>query len=337
MKRTGLLFFICAALLLAMFANGLYMLLNPRTLRQRPLPVPISDISEPIRLDLGMKDQLPNGPDFSGQFLQEEYTDNTEYDTAHDDRDAGLEPVNLMLLGLDRDKTRCDVILLFQYDPAASKINLLSVARDTRVVVNGSYCKINAVYSKGGERLVAKKLKQITGLPVHYYITLDFEGFRKIIDTFGGVEFYVPFRMNYDDPTQDLHIHLKKGLQILDGSKAEQLVRYRKGNVKGQGYLEGDIGRIKMQQDFLNAFLDQKLKFRYISKVDELFDILSRYMKTNITMDDISYYITDIAKIRDSEVEASVIPGDSRIIDGVWYYIYDRSKTRALIRERFAF
>ncbi len=337
MKRTGLLFSICTALLIAMFANGLYMLLYPRTIRQRPLPVPISDISEPIRLDLGIKGQWPDGPDFSGQYPQNEYTDNIEYGTDGESRKAGQEPVNLMVLGLDRDKTRCDVILLFQYDPTASKIKLLSVARDTRVVVNGSYCKINAVYSKGGERLVARKISQMTGLPVHYYITLDFEGFRKIIDTFGGVEFYVPFRMNYDDPTQDLHIHLKKGLQVLNGSKAEQLVRYRKGNVKGQGYLEGDIGRIKMQQDFLNAFIGQKLKFRYISKAGELFDILGRYMKTNITLDDITYYITDITKIRGSEVEASVIPGDSRIIDGVWYYIHDRSKTRALIRERFAF
>ncbi len=337
MKRTGLLFSICAALLIAMFANGLYMLLSPRTTRQRPSPKPISDISEPIRLDMGMRAQWPNGPDSSGQYLQEEYTENPGYDAVGESRNEDRELVNLMVLGLDRDKTRCDVILLFQYDPAAQKINLLSVARDTRVVVNGSYCKINAVYSKGGERLVAKKISQITGLPVHYYITLDFEGFRKIIDVFGGVEFYVPFRMNYDDPTQNLHIHLKKGLQVLNGKKSEQLVRYRKGNVKGQGYLEGDIGRIKMQQDFLNAFIDQKLKLRYISKVDELFGILSSYMKTNITLEDVSYYITDIPKIRGSKVEAIVIPGDSRVINGVWYYIYDRSKTKALIREHFTF
>lgn len=336
MKRTGLLFSICAALLIAMFANGLYMLLYPRTIRQRPSPVPISDISEPIRLDMDMRSQWPNGMDSSGQYLQEDYIENTGYDAAGKSGNKDQKPVNLMVLGLDRDKTRCDVILLFQYDPGTPKINLLSVARDTRVVVNGSYCKINAVYSKGGERLVARKISQITGLPVHYYITLDFEGFRKIIDTFDGVEFYVPFRMNYDDPTQDLHIHLKKGLQVLNGRKAEQLVRYRKGNVKGQGYMEGDIGRIKMQQDFLNAFIDQKLKLRYISKLDEIFGILGRFMNTNLTMDDVSYYITDISKIRDSEAEAVVIPGDSRIIDGVWYYIYDRSKTRALIREHFA-
>ncbi|HEX2946153.1 MAG TPA: LCP family protein [Clostridia bacterium] len=337
MKRTGLLFSICAALLIALFANGLYFLLLSRTVRQRPAPVPISDISEPFPLDPDIPGLWPYELEITGQYMQEEHTNYIESGASGEGRYEGNEPVNLMVLGLDGDKTRCDVILLVQYDPSASKINLLSVARDTRVAVSGSYCKINAVYSKGGERLVARKLSQLTGLPVHYYITMDFEGFREIIDAFGGVEFYVPFRMNYDDPAQKLHIHLDKGLQLLTGRKAEQLVRYRKGNLKGQGYTEGDIGRIRMQQDFLNAFIDQKLKLRYISRFDELFYILGRHMKTNITAGDISYYIADISKIRAGEAEASVLPGDSRIIDGVWYYICDRKKTRDLIRERFVF
>lgn len=337
MKRTGLLFSICAALLTALFINGLYLLSYPDYFRKRPEPVPISDIPEPVRLDQYFPGQRPYETDLTPQYAEEDYTVDLGDSTYSTSGNKNETPVNLMVLGLDRDKTRCDVILLFQYDPSASKLNLLSVARDTRVVVNGSCCKLNAVYSKGGERLVARKLKQITGLPVHYYITMDFEGFRKIIDTFGGVQFYVPFRMRYNDPTQDLHIRLNQGLQLLDGKKAEQLVRYRKGNFAGQGYTDGDIGRIKMQQDFLNAFIDQKFKFRYISKVDELFSILEKYVKTNITPDDVSYYMTDIARIRNTEMETLVLPGDSRIIDGVWYYILDRWKTRDLVREHFAF
>lgn len=336
MKRTGLLFSICAALLAALFINGLYLLSYPDYFRKRPQPVPISDI-EPVRLDEYLPGKMPYETRLTPQYTGEDDMADLGNSTDRMSGNKNEAPVNLMVLGLDRDKTRCDVILLIQYDPSASKINLLSVARDTRVIVNGSYCKLNAVYSKGGERLVARKLKQITGLPVHYYITMDFEGFRKIIDTFGGVQFYVPFRMRYDDPTQNLHIRLNQGLQQLDGKKAEQLVRYRKGNFTGQGYTQGDIGRIKMQQDFLNAFIDQKLKFRYISKVDELFSILERYVKTNITLDDVNYYMTDIVRIRNTETETLVLPGDSRIIDGVWYYILDQCKTRNLVKEHFAF
>ena len=337
MKKTGFLFSICTVLLTALLINGLYILSHSDEFRKRLPPVPISDISEPVRLDPGLPGQRPVETDFVAQYLEEEYAMDLENSITGMSGNEGEGPVNLMVLGLDGDKTRCDVILLFQYEPAASKLKLLSIARDTRVVVNGSYCKINAVYSKGGERLVARKIKQITGLPVHYYITMDFEGFRRIIDTFGGVEFFVPFRMRYDDPTQGLHIRLNKGLQLLDGKKAEQLVRYRKGNYKGQGYTEGDIGRIRMQQDFLNAFIDQKLKFRYISKADELFSILEKYVKTNITLNDAAYYMTGIARIRDSEMAPLVLPGESRIIDGVWYYIPDRSKTRELVREHFSF
>jgi LCP family protein required for cell wall assembly len=238
-------------------------------------------------------------------------------------------------LGLDKDGTRCDVIMLFNFEPGLSKLNLLSIARDTRVRKNGRYYKINALYSKGGEELVAEEVTELTGLPVHYYITVDFKGFRKIIDNLGGVEFYVPFRMNYDDPTQDLYIHLKKGMQLLDGDKAEQLVRYRKGNNTGQGYSEGDIGRMKMQQDFLKALIKQKMNLRYISRADDIFEILKKYVKTNITLTDIAQNLGSISKIKSDEIETFTMPGESRFIGDAWYFIYNGEDTLEVIEKNF--
>jgi len=111
------------------------------------------------------------------------------------------------------------------------------------VKVNGKYMKINALIGKGGEKMVIDMVEDITGLPVDYYVTLNFKGFREIVDTLGGVEINVPFDMDYDDPYQNLHIHLKKGKQVLDGKKAEQFVRYRKatttGKVMRMGILDG--------------------------------------------------------------------------------------------------
>jgi LCP family protein required for cell wall assembly len=247
----------------------------------------------------------------------------------------GMLPVNLMVLGLDNDKTRCDVIMLLNFDPNTSSLNILSIARDTRVRSGRSYRKINSLYSKGGEKLVADEICNITGLPVHYYITADFRGFRKIIDTLDGVEFYVPFRMKYDDPTQNLHIYLKKGLQVLDGKKAEQLVRYRKGNLKGQGYIEGDIGRIKMQQDFIRALIDQKLKAQYISKADDIFAIIRENVKTNIEITDIARYFSSIVRLKSENIKTFVLPGESYLIGDVWWYIHDREQTAAMISENF--
>ena len=85
---------------------------------------------------------------------------------------------------------------------------------------------------------------------------VNLEAFRETVDLVGGVEFDVPQDMYYQDPTQNLHIDLKAGKQLLDGEKAMELVRFRKG------YASQDIQRTKVQQEFLNDMI-----FR--GKVDE--------------------------------------------------------------------
>lgn len=313
MRMTKFIFAVCIVILLVMFANGMYVLSSPGGT--------ISGLRNPLTLGNG-KGQT-EGMDKTGRLMELESSIEKKL------------PVNLFVLGLDRDGTRCDVMMLLNFEPEFSKLTILSIARDTRIRMNSRYYKINALYSKGGEELVAKTVSELTGLSVHYYITMDFKGFRQIIDALGGVEFYVPFRMNYDDPTQDLHIHLKKGMQLLNGEKSEQLVRYRKGNNTKQGYLEGDIGRIKMQQDFLKALIKQKINFRYISKADELFRILQKYVKTNITLVDIAQYLGSIGKVKSDEIETFTMPGESRLIRDVWYFIYDEKRTLEVIERNF--
>lgn len=257
-------------------------------------------------------------------------------DTMHFESSISDErPVNLLVLGLDNEKVRTDVILLFNYEPGQSRLNILSIARDTRVLDRGRFSKINALYSAGGEQLIAKETSRMTGLPVHYYLTMDFEGFRKIVDTLGGVEFYVPFRMRYDDPDQDLHINLYKGQQLLNGDAAEQLVRYRKGNKAGQGYIDGDIGRIRMQQDFVKSIINQKLNFKYLNRVDDIFGLLGKYMNTNIGLPDIAEYMGSLGKMDSSEVKTFTLPGDSASKGGAWYFIYNDAETKEMIRDYF--
>lgn len=307
MRMTKVMLTFCVIVLIAMFTNGAYLILHSQDIRQRNAPVPIS--------------YYKGGKSAGYKFRQMESSTSAD------------SPVNLLVLGLDEEGTRSDVILLFNFDPGKSGLNILSIARDTLVRTEGRRNKINALYSKGGEIMLADKVSEITGLPVHYYVTMNFKGFRKMIDTLGGVSFNVPFRMNYDDPTQNLHIHLKKGLQVLDGKKAEQLVRYRKGNFKGQGYTNGDIGRIDMQQDFIRAFIRQKLNLRYLSKADDIFALLKKYVKTNITVSDITQYIGSIGKIKEDEVETVTLPGTSRMIDDAWYFILDESETADIVSD----
>lgn len=261
--------------------------------------------------------------------IWDEYGDNM-FDSGQGRKDV----VNFLVLGLDNDETRADVILLLNFDTGSKNLNILSIARDTRVRVKGEYCKINAVYSKG-IRLMKNKITEITGLDIDYYAVMNLKGFRETIDLLGGVEFDVPFRMKYDDPTQDLHINLLKGRQILDGDKAEQLIRYRKGNRKGQGYSEGDIGRIEIQQEFLKELIRQKVNLKYIGKIDEMFGILKKYLKTDMGIDEVVKYAGSIAGLQKDNTGFFTLPGDSVRKDNKWYYVYNKKKTQKMIEENF--
>ncbi len=245
------------------------------------------------------------------------------------------ETLNLLLLGLDDNETRADVIMMINYSPQKQKMNVLSIPRDTKVVLNGRNEKINALYGIGMESLMINAVEKITKIKVDYYLTLNFKGFREIVDKLDGVIIDVPIDMKYDDPVQNLHIDIKKGEQLLDGEKAEQFVRYRKGNHKGEGYDNADIGRISMQHMFIKEFIAQKLKLKYISKAYEIFLILRKSIDTNIKPGDISMYAGDIMRIEENGIYVFTAQGESIEIGGIWYYICDIYNTRDIVEKEF--
>ena len=93
---------------------------------------------------------------------------------------------------------------------------MLSIPRDTFVGENQSRAKgsnkINALYSESPEETM-KAVSELTGINVEYYAVINTKVLIETVDIIGGVDFEVPINMNYDDKTQDLHIHLKKGMQ----------------------------------------------------------------------------------------------------------------------------
>lgn len=244
--------------------------------------------------------------------------------------------INLLVLGLDEEGVRSDVILLLNYSPEDSRLSILSIARDTMVNIKGRRSKMNAAVAIGGERLIINMMEKLTDLPIDFYFTMNLSAFRKIVDELGGVEVNVPFNMNYDDPHQNLHIHLMKGRQVLNGEKAEGFIRYRKGNKRGQGYKDGDIGRIKAQQEFLKALIQQKLKLRYISKVDDILEILQDNVKTNIKVSDIKYYGKSFMNLKQDDIKTFTLPGYDTYIDGISYFVCNKEETKNLIEDNFS-
>ena len=152
-----------------------------------------------------------------------------------------------------------------------------------------------------------------------------------MIDALGGVDFDVPQNMNYDDPVQDLHIHLKKGFQHLDGDKAEQLVRFRR-------YPTGDIKRVEVQQDFMKALADQKLNPTIIASLPELFNVWTENIRMSFKGDDIIRYSGNLLKLRSENIKAYLLPG---VADGehygASYWVADMDEVKKLVEGTFGY
>lgn len=252
--------------------------------------------------------------------------------------------VNILLLGVDGEGTRADTIMLVSVDNVEKSIKLLSIPRDTRVTLNtGKKLKINSCLSfESRENFMISTVKTITGMPIHYYCEIDFDGFIEIIDVLGGIDYNVPYDMDYDDPTQDLHIHLKAGMQHLDGQGAHDFVRFRHNNpgsaVYAPGeYMMGDIGRINAQQNFIRELLKQKMQPQYLLKITELLDTGYKYVKTNFSITTALKLISVVKSAETTDMETHILPGEGRYVGNVSYYLYSPSETRELVEKEFGY
>ncbi len=252
--------------------------------------------------------------------------------------------VNLLLMGVDGDGTRADTIMVVNVDNVKNEIKLMSIPRDTKITLNnGKRMKINSCMGfDDPEEFMIRTIKTITKMPIHYYCEVDFDGFIEIIDILDGVDYNVPFDMNYDDPVQNLHIHLKAGMQHLDGQAAHDFVRFRHNN-KGSAvyapgdYAKGDIGRIEAQQKFLSELFRQKMQSKYLLKAPMLIESASKYVKTNFSLKTAMEFLSILKSTNTTQIDAFMLPGFDRYENGVSYYIYSPSETKELVLEKFGY
>ncbi len=254
------------------------------------------------------------------------------------------EPINVLVLVGDKWESNTDTMILVNFDPTTYELNILSIPRDTKVILdNNKAVKINSIFvNKGGDVLLMKILSDMLGIDIQHYIYFNIETFRKIIDLLGGVWVDVPVDLDYDDPIQDLHIHLKKGRQLLDGEKAEQYLRFRHPNAYYSNelmqYYDGsDIKRIEAQQNFIKELIDQKLNIAYISKLNDIVDTVFENLKTNISLSEIMNWVSgfNIKSFSMDKVHTYILPGYAA--DSTpWYYICDEEKTKELINNNFS-
>lgn len=251
--------------------------------------------------------------------------------------EKGTGKINILLLGVDKDGLRTDTMIVASYDMDVNSVKLLSIPRDTRMYIGNKYQKINAAHAiseKGkikGVQGSIEAVTRLTSIPINYYVEFSFDAFKNTIDALGGVDFDVPQNMNYDDPTQDLHIHLTKGFQHLDGDKAEQFVRFR-------SYPMGDIARVEAQQAFIKAVAEQKLNAGIIASIPDLYTVLKDDIKTNFTLSDAVRYANNLSDLLPENITMFQLPGafgGGEYITSYWLADMDALKT--LIETEFGY
>ena len=235
---------------------------------------------------------------------------------------------NVLVLGID-EFNLADVIIAGSFERDTGEVHLLSIPRDTFTQLpeervqnmrdnglwapNHGMVKLNAVRSLGrhmGVHYMKEQLSETLGIEFHYYVEIELDAFREIVDLVGGVEIEVPRRMFYEDPCQDLIIDIPAGLHLMDGALAEQFVRYR-------GYSNADLGRISAQQQFMTQLFRQALR-RETVMADPI--RLARIAITHVQTDiraDLLRYIPYVGNLSPDRIFTYTLPGTERRVQGI--------------------
>ena len=194
-----------------------------------------------------------------------------------------------------------DTMLLASYDVTGQKATVMSIPRDTMVNVSWDVKKINSVYNANGQGQAGidalyKEIAQLVGFEPDYRVVVEWEAVGALVDAIGGVEFDVPYDMDYHDPYQDLVIEQAKGLRTLTGSDAMQVIRWRcNDNTSPYSYKKkdggiGDSGRMKVQQDFLKAVLQQLMKPENILNIGKIAKVFQENVETDLSFQEILWF-----------------------------------------------
>ena len=244
-------------------------------------------------------------------------------ETADEDKPAEIELPTLenltyvLIMGVDEredDFGRSDTIMVAQLDSTNDRLALLSIPRDTRVLIRGGYDKINAAYAYGGISLAKQTVEDFLDLEIDHYVIFNTSGLIKMLDAMGGIDIDVEKRMFYEDPWDDnggLYIDLRPGLQHMDGKTAMTYVRFRDW--------EGDIGRVRRQQKFMHAVMEKIQSSQIVPRIPSLVAEVYRAVRTDLSVREI---LAIAGTVRNSREGSNFTTG---VIEGDWQYLGDVS------------
>ena len=260
-----------------------------------------------------------------------------------------LGELQVLLMGVSTDQegvALTDTIMVASYNPNTQKAVLLSIPRDSFTGTNPKRAvasdKINAIYNVTRDpKETVEAVNELTGLNLQHYAIVQTEALIELVDAIGPIEYYVPTNMNYDDTSQDLHIHFEEGLQEIDGQEAEELLRFRKNNDGTsfpEEYGDNDIGRMRNQREFITAVVEQTVKLENITKLGSIIDIASRNLITNVDFNLLKDYLPYAVEFSTENLQTASLPGsvpDLNQTNNVSIFVVDKEETEQLVTELF--
>jgi len=232
------------------------------------------------------------------------------------------DPVSILLLGVEDYSSggkggRSDTLMVATFNPEDQSMKLLSIPRDSRVEIPGEGLdKINHSFSKGGKELTIETVEDFLEIPIDYYATVNFDGFKNIVDIVGGITVDVPFdfEQNSDDRKAE-KLQFEEGPMELDGRYALAYARMRLVDP------ENDIGRNARQQQVVKAIIDKIASAGTLLKVDQLTEEVGKNVETNMKVSELLGFYQKYSGFNTNNIETIKLDGVGEKINGISYWL----------------
>ena len=229
--------------------------------------------------------------------------------------------INVLIVGLDNVEggSRTDAIALAIFDADNKGLRVASIPRDSRVYIPGrSWDKINHAYVYGGIKLLRETLVNLTGMPIDYFVKINYKSFPRIVDALGGVDIYVEKRLHYNDYSGKLFINIQKGQQHMDGKTALGYVRFRHDPL-------GDIGRVQRQQKFIDLMMKKLKTPAIITKIPALVNEVFDAVDTDLAPLEALKLLQFANSLPPDRIKMFMAPGRTGSNKGISYWILDNN------------
>lgn len=251
-------------------------------------------------------------------------------------RAASFDPrfdgyTNILLVGLDPGKEdegqQADTILLLSFKHDTGAVRFVNIPRYTLSQIPGiaQEERLNHAYTYGGISLLEQTVSGLMDVTLHHYVVMDTSALAEFVDVLGGIDIYVETPMDYDDPEGDLHIHIPKGYQHMNGDTAQLYLRFASDEL-------GAYGRGKRHQFFVKAMYERLLQPDVVADLPRLVDVCNRRVTTSIESFDSAHFANVLSRMSGGRPEMEMLPGGW---DSYGSWVCDKEMTAEMMKQLF--